>query len=454
MVSDGQSIARGKAEADSRDPAPLHMLAADQLPVSRWRAWLTLILLGLLYLVSFVDRFILALLVEPLKHDLGVNEVQLGFLFGTAFAFFYAVLGLPLARLADRHNRRWLILAGATLWSVSTIASGFVDSFALLVALRIGLAIGEAALTPAAFSLVGDLFAAKDRRRAASIYSAFGMFGAGGGYMIGGMVIGLLAGRAENEGIGDFQLWQLVFISVGLPSLLLTFIFAAFVREPRRINSNGPGSASSAEKIADFLKARWALYSSLIIGAGLCQVPAYAIVAWMPHTLESAFGVSTANSGLTFGFVAILATVGGTLLLPQLTDRLTRRWGESATPQVSFWAVLAALAAIAVAVAVTHLFLFLLATGLGLMMLSGATNNVLVSFQHLVPAHMRATFAALCLLAITLLGLGVGPPAFAWINASLPPGTRTGVAMLVIAFMAGVPGALLLAKASRILRRR
>lgn len=271
--------------------------------------------------------------------------------------------------------------------------------------------------------------------------------------MIGGMVIALLAGRAQGAGIANFHLWQLVFISVGLPSLFLTVVFAFFAREPRRSNSIGHGTAAATEKISSFVRARWQLYASLISGAGLCQVPAYAIVAWMPHTLESAFGVSTAKSGLTFGFVAILATVGGTLSLPQLTDRLTLRWGQSAAPRVSFWAALAALVAIAAAIAATHLFLFLLFTGLGLMMLSGATNNILVSFQHLVPAHMRATFAALCLLSITLLGLGIGPPAFALINASLPPGTRTGAAMLVIAFMALAPGGLLLANASRILRK-
>jgi predicted MFS family arabinose efflux permease len=125
-------------------------MVSDQ-PVPRWRAWMTLCLLGLLYLVSFVDRFILALLVQPLKQDLGISEVQLGLLFGTAFALFYALLGLPFARLADRYDRRRLILAGAVLWSLSTIASGFANSYGWLVLLRVGLAIGEAALTPGGF---------------------------------------------------------------------------------------------------------------------------------------------------------------------------------------------------------------------------------------------------------------------------------------------------------------
>jgi MFS family permease len=381
---------------------------------------MTLCLIGLLYLVSFVDRFILALLVQPLKQDLGISEVQLGLLFGTAFALFYALLGLPFARLADRYDRRRLIFAGAVLWSLSTIASGFANSYGWLVLLRVGLAIGEAALTPAAFSLIGDLFPPHQRRRAASFYSAFGMVGAGGGYMIGGFVIAVLAGHLGNSMPVDFSLWQLVLIAVGVPSLVLTLLFAILVREPRRAERPAPQDLSPLREILRYGRRRLPLFASLIVGAGLCQIPAYAMVAWMPYVLQTEFGIPTARVGMVFGAVAVAATVGGTLLLPYLVDRLQGRLGAAIVSRLSAASALLAVAAIATASAVSTLPVFLGLTGLGLMLLTGAANNILVAFQTLVPAHMRATFTALCLLSITLLGLGVGPLAFAAIRALAP----------------------------------
>lgn len=426
----------------------------DLYPVPRWRAWTTLVLLGLLYLMSFVDRFILALLVIPLKEDLGISEVQLGLLFGTAFALFYAVLGLPFARVADRSDRRKLIVAGAFLWSISTIGSGFVNSFALLVVLRIGLAIGEAALTPAAFSMIGDLFPARNRRRAASLYTAFGMFGAGGGYLIGGLVVALTAERMGQGNLGDFRIWQLVFISVGLPSLVLTILFAAVVREPARLVAAGQRAGARIGELTRQYRSQAGIYTSLIIGAGLCQVPAYAMVAWMPFTLQQTFDLAPSDAGYLFGITAIVATVGGTLLLPYLTDKLEGRLDASAAPIVSAVSMVGAVLAILLSSQMPAMPAFITLSGLGLLMLTGAANNILVAFQHLVPSQMRATFAALCLLSITLLGLGAGPPLFAAIKAALGQGVQGGTAMTVLALCAGLPGAALLAGAAMALRRR
>lgn len=423
----------------------------DPYPVTPARAWLTLVLLGLLYLMSFVDRFILALLVEPLKQDLGVSDIQLGVLFGTAFAFFYALLGLPLARLADRRNRRMIIICGAALWAICTICSGLVSNYGWLVALRIGLAIGEAALTPSVFSMIGDMFPARDRRRAASVYSAFGMLGAGGGYIIGGLVIAWL-GSSFDPATSDFRLWQLVFISVGVPSLVLMIIFALVVREPARRGGTADDS-SIAHLLAHFTREK-GLFSSLILGAGLCQVPAYAMIAWMPNTLERGFGLSSASSGLVFGSLAILATVGGTLLLPLLTDSLAGRWQAAAPARVSGLAALAAVATMLLGGTVSGLLPFLFVVGFGLMMLAGSTNNILAAFQHLVPPQMRATFAALCLLSITLLGLGIGPLAFAAINSLIVPTGRGTGAIAILTICAAVPAALFFGYASRMLRAR
>jgi MFS family permease len=171
----------------------------------------------------------------------------------------------------------------------------------------------------------------------------------------------------------------------------------------------------------------------------------------MPYVLQTEFGIPTARVGMVFGAVAVAATVGGTLLLPYLVDRLQGRLGAAIISRLSAASALLAVAAIGTASAVSTLPVFLGVTGLGLMLLTGAANNILVAFQTLVPAHMRATFTASCLLSITLLGLGVGPPAFAAIRA-LAPGAQDHAA-LILCLAAALPAALLLEFASGQLAR-
>lgn len=418
------------------------------------RAWFTLVLLGLLYFVSFVDRFILALLVVPLQADLGVSQLQIGLLFGTAFALFYAILGLPLARLADRSNRRNLIAAGAVLWSVSTIASGLVDTFVLLVALRIGLAIGEATLTPSAYSMIGDLFPVRQRRRAASIYSAFGMLGAGGGYIVGGLVIGLVSSNQAIAASEGFRVWQLVLIAVGTPSLILALLFAFTVREPVRNANPSDGAGRSLRDLLGYLRSDGAVFAGLIVGAGLCQVPAYAMIAWMPYTLQHDFGITAQDSGYIFGVVAIIATVSGTLLLPWVTERIPVRSAGAAAPLVSGASAFAGVAMLVAASQMSSLSAFVAFSGMGLLLLTGATNNILVAFQILVPGNLRATVAALCLLSITLCGLGGGPPLFALLDQTLSAFGAGELAMPAVAILSVLPGAGALLVTARTLTRR
>lgn len=434
-------------------PAPVHLgdRAGDAeaaYPVGPFRAWMMLVLVGLLYLMSFVDRFILALLVEPLKHDLNVTEFQLGLLFGTTFALFYAVLGLPFARLADRSNRHRIIVAGATLWSLSTLGAAFVMRYEWLVCLRLGLAIGEAALTPSVFSMIGDLFPARRRARAASVYSAFGMLGAGGSYIIAGLLIAWTTRHLDPGSIGGMKQWQMVFLCVGLPSLILTGVFAILVREPKRTrDATSEREQLSSRHVLEYARSRGRFFLYLFSGAGLCQVPAYAMIAWMPHILAQDFRIAPGSAGILFGVCAIVATVMGTLGLPLASERLRARWGTLAAVRLSAIAAFASLAALATSAASPHLMPFLLLSALGLMLLSGATNNILAALQNLVPTHMRATFASLCLLSITVLGLGIGPPLFAVIKALLPANLNPGTAIAVLSAMTALPGGWLLLRA-------
>lgn len=405
-------------------------------------AWWAIALLGLLYILSFVDRVILALLVAPLKADLGVSDVQLGLLFGPAFAVFYALMGLPIARLADHGNRRNLIVAGVLLWGVATVASGFAGSFWLLLVLRIGLAVGEAALTPSAYSLIGDLFPPERRAMAASIYSATGMAGASGAYILGAAVVqGVDAAVAAGHAL-PLAAWQLVLVIVGVPTLLCGLLLALTVREPRRAEAaeRAPGLAEATAHLRRHAR----LFIGLFTGAGLTQAVGYAYSAWGPELLRRQFDLSIQQAGYAFGLTGLLAGLGGTLAAPQVTRLLEQRGRRDAVALTSMACVAAGGAFALAAPLQSSALAFLVIHACGAFCLVGAANNVIVALQSLAPARMRATFVALLLMCITLLGLGIGPTAAAVISSAFDPGGQAlGRALSILAPAIGLPAFLL-----------
>lgn len=420
--------------------APTAPALAGSWGVSRGRAWWTVSLLGLLYILSFVDRVILALLVQPLKADLHVSDLQLGLLFGPAFAVFYAVLGLPIARLADRGNRKWLIVAGVLLWGLATVGSGFAVSLTQLIALRVGLAIGEAALTPSAHSLIGDLFPPHRRPLAASLYSALGMAGASGAYILGAFVIQTVKQAHLAGPIADLGPWRLVFILVGVPSVIGGLLVAFTTREPPRALT--AASAQLRELLAH-LRSNLRLYVGLFGGAGLTQAVGYALVAWGPEFLRRHHGWTIQHAGYALGLTGLAAGFGGTLAAPAISRLLERRGREDGTVLVCI-AGLAIGAGLAVAGPLqTSPYAFLGLAALASFCLTGVSNNVLVAMQLVAPARMRATLVALLLMSITLLGLGIGPAGVAMISTRFPAG-GLGLGLSVLAGAVAVPAVLLL----------
>lgn len=396
------------------------------------KAWWTVFLLSSLYVFSFIDRLVLALLVAPLRSDLGLNDLQLGLLFGPAFGLFYAALGLPLARFADRGNRRRLIIAGVLLWGVATTASGFATTFAFLVLLRAGLAIGEAALTPATYSLIGDLFPPHRRKLAASLYTAFGQMGAYGGFIAGAAVLHSIDSMTLSGMTSGFKSWQLLFFAVGIPSISLGVVFACTTREPPRNMSYGK-TAPRLREVVGYLRRNLRLYVGLFGGAGLLQSVSYSWSAWAPEYVRRQFSWPIQRAGLAFGLAGLLATAAGTVILPLIARRLESAGRRDAVALTSMAGViggsLCALAAVLQSSPVA--FFVLLATSL--FCTAGATNSVVISLQTLAPDRMRATLAAGVLLCITLLGLCVGPPVTAWIATAISPqGQGLGAALGIL----------------------
>ncbi|MFY9571890.1 MAG: MFS transporter, partial [Blastocatellia bacterium] len=198
-------------------------------------AWYVVGVLTLVYIFSFIDRQILSLLVRPIRRDLGISDFQMSLLMGFSFALFYTFFGLPLGRLADSRSRRTIIAAGFTVWSIMTAACGLARNFAHMLLLRMGVGVGEAALSPAAYSMITDYFPPRRRATAISVYSMGIYIGSGLAFIVGGLVAGAASAQEtwDLPLVGATRPWQVVFFIVGLPGVLLALLMYT-VREPVR----------------------------------------------------------------------------------------------------------------------------------------------------------------------------------------------------------------------------
>ncbi len=225
---------------------------SDGVPAARWAA---LGVLFLVYLFNFVDRQILSILANDIKADLGIDDAQLGFLYGTAFAIFYAVFGIPLGWLADRTHRLRLLSAGLALWSTMTVLSGLAKSFGQLTLARVGVGVGEAAANPCAYSLIADWFPKRLRATALSIYSAGLFLGSGISLVVGGLIVDNWDAAYPQSAPLGLAGWQAAFILVGAPGLILAFVLL-LIKEPARDDSVTPhGSVWSGflEQLSDIV---------------------------------------------------------------------------------------------------------------------------------------------------------------------------------------------------------
>jgi len=208
--------------------------APDDYPQPAY-AWYVVVVLTLGYIVSFLDRQIFALLVQPIRHDMGLSDTQVSLIGGLAFALFYTFLGIPIGRLADRRSRRAIIATGITIWCVMTAACGLAHNYWQLFSARVGVGVGEATLNPSALSLISDYFPREKRGRAISFYNMGVSLGVGIANIIGAWAIALTSAMAPITLplVGALRPWQLVFLLVGLPGLVVALLMFT-VREPRR----------------------------------------------------------------------------------------------------------------------------------------------------------------------------------------------------------------------------
>lgn len=361
----------------------------------------TLGVLVVVYTFNFIDRQILSILIEPIKTDLGVSDFGMGLLSGTAFAIFYATLGMPLALIADRWNRRNLIGLSLAVWSGMTALSGLAMNFWQLAVARIGVGIGEAGCSPSAHSMLADLYPASERATALGVYSL-------------GIPIGIMFGLFAGGAIADEYGWRIAFFIVGIPGLVLSAIVFLTVKEPPRGYADGhvadtsEGHATITEVFKFLLQRR--SFVHMAAGGGLSAFVGYGLVTWAPTFFLRSHDMTLTEAGFYLGLV--LGIPGGLGIV--LGGWMSDRYGARDT-RWYLWVVAIALAAVvpisAAAFLVDAWWLSLLLLCFPVMLGNFYQGTTFAQTQGLAPVRMRAVAAAVLLFILNFIGFVFGPPA-------------------------------------------
>lgn len=388
-------------------PSAPEVRAPEERPISPAYANYVLGVLFLAYVFNFIDRQIISILLEPIKEDLQVSDTAMGFLTGTAFALFYATLGIPIARWADSWVRRTIIAMGTALWSAMTAASGLAQSFFQMSLARIGVGVGEAALSPPAHSLLADYFPVERRATALGIYSM-------------GIHIGILFGVVAGGWLDEFWGWRMAFMVVGLPGLLIAALVRWTVREPRRGAQEGPthgGGEDAMPAVGEVVGFLWSRRSfrHLSFATSLCAFAGYSFANWAPTFLRRVHEMSSGELGTKYGIVLGVGGAIGSVLAGLIADRLGRR-------DLRWWLWVPAFAGFGPIPFVMAFFILpdpdlaLTCIFPGLIIAAMYQGPVFSTVQTLVHVRMRAVASGVLLFIINIIGLGLGPQTVGLLN--------------------------------------
>jgi len=269
-------------------------------------------------------------MVGPIRQDLDISDFEMSLLQGPAFAVFYSTMAFPIAHWADTGRRTGIVAWGIATWSAMTAGCGIVSSFAALFTLRLGVGLGEAALSPPAASLLSDYFSAERYPRAMAIFTLGISLGTGMSFLVGGLVVAAVAGMSDISLplVGTIHPWQLTFLIIGIPGLLLGALMYS-IREPRRrggiVGADGQLERMPLPEIARFIGSRWRLYVSFPVATALLGIFGYGMSAWYPTFLIRTYGLSIGEAGTAFGLIYVVFGSLGTLFGVRLAERLQAR---------------------------------------------------------------------------------------------------------------------------------
>jgi len=373
-----------------------------------YRRYVLFVLTGV-YAFNFIDRQVLVILQEPIKADLGLSDTQLGLLTGLAFAALYVIMGLPLARYADKNNRKNIVSVSLVVWSAMTALSGMAQNFTHLLLARIGVGIGEAGGSPPAHSIISDYYEPKRRATALSIYSTGVYVGIGLGFIIGGVI-------AKAYG------WRVALYALGIPGILYAILVYFTVKEPIKgltdKNTTEKKDLSLAEVVRFLFKKKTFVF--IAFGSGFCAFVNYGVGNWLPPFLSRIYGMSIDKIGITLGLIAAIFGGVGTFSGGYLTDKFQKRG-------IKWYCWIPAIAIITNMLPALYVFfgenlnLVIVMISVSYFLSSIYLGTTIAIAHSLVPAEMRAFTSAVLFFILNAIGLGLGPLVIGLLSDYLEP---------------------------------
>ena len=409
-------------------------------------AWFVVAILMMAYVFSFVDRQILNLMVGPIRNDLGISDTEMSLLMGFSFAIFYTIMGIPLGRMADSKSRRGLVTVGIIVWSVMTALCGLAKHYWQLFIFRIGVGVGEAALSPAAYSMIADYFPPSKRATAISVYSMGIYIGSGIAFLLGGLIVEFVTaqGAVTLPVLGETRPWQVVFYVLGASGLLFSFAFL-LVKEPKR---SGAGTAAVVpiKEVVAYLKLNRRTVLSHNIGFAMIAFCSYGTAAWIPTYFVRVHGWSIGQVGLVFGLIVMIFGSLGIVTGGRLSDRWTAQGRSDAPMRVGLVAAICVIpfgAGYMLSPSSLVAGLFLVPATFFISMPFGVAPTAI---QDIMPNRLRGQASALYLFIVNMIGLGIGPTAVAVVTDFVfHDDNMVGWSMFLVSGVAGVVAITLLA---------
>lgn len=405
---------------------------------SRYAIYVVLVLM-LAYMLSFMDRVLISLMIDPIRADLGLGDTQVGLLVGFGFVLLYSIMGIPFGAMADSGNRRNLIIFGVLGWSAATAVSGFAAGFMTLLAARAMVGIGEATLSPAAYSTIADRFEKKRLGFAVSLYNMGVSLGGGVAMLFGGMLVGWAMKTSVPLPWGELTGWRLAFVAVGLLGIPLAILMGLTVREAPRRRGNVKVPPLSA--VFELAKSHKLAFGGVIIGYSILVIAAYGAMLWAPAHFARAHAMPPAQLGLAFGIIIGVFGTIGLAIGGVLSDRSAKKGHADAPVRIVLGAAIIQFPLLLGGYLVndTNIALVLIAAGMATVSTIGGLQAG--TLQILTPASMRGRMTAIYLLVANMAGMGLGPLITGYISEHFFEGPSSlGKALAVVTAVSLVVG--------------
>ena len=391
---------------------------------SSQQAWYGVVILTLAYILSFLDRQLLSLVVTDVKSDLDLTDSQVSIILGFAFALFYTTMGIPIGRLADKKSRRTIIGIGITFWCFMTAATGIVKTYAQLFIARIGVGVGEATLSPSALSIISDYFPKEKRGTAMGFFNMGVSVGSGIALILGGQIVAYFADFPPIilPLVGQIYEWQALFIFIGIPGLLVALLMST-IKEPSRKGKmtvvNESGSSSEEISIKDtirFIYQRKEAYGWLFLSMACSVLIGYAFLSWLPTMYIRSYNIGIPTITLWLGIAFLIGGPFGATMSGWLGDKLYKKYNNSSHVMLfAYSMIILTVAAVLVPLmpsyqTATLMFIPQIVTA------AGQTALAPVAMINITPNQLRGQVIAVYFFVISMTGYTLGPTSVALIT--------------------------------------